>query len=446
MKSTSAVAVARKLALTDEPADNTTDVFIPLHDTIRKLEALLNESRVVFLRAGVASGKSTLVQYLCTSQSPKYLQVHVPEPGRRTCEGWEMKLRRALLKEKTATDVANGELEDAFKRLDENAQVLVFDECHVLFSSPKFYEQFLKRPSYLKQRPMVLLLSAASEAQSVEGQLHFTPPEIKAKFMWTPPMPDLALLAHQLAAADVLLSEDAVRFFIQICGGHRGIFMTAMKWVQVKQTKTNTQWAIGQAYSEVKLAWENGDWGDSHSFLGALANVRAIRVNGQFADLAQIPREFLEVLCGGPKANVPHEVRRSLTIHGFLLPAHEASVEEFVPLDWTAVSATYGVANNLLASYYRNALEKTRRLEVEITRNPSSCIDLLLKAVPYLNFVTVLGALTVKSGTLQSAFTERGLPPEVHYTGATIQVLKRLGFGADSVEDVQKGKVDIYVT
>ena len=83
-------------------------------------------------------------------------------------------------------------------------------------------------------------------------------------------------------------------------------------------------------------------------------------------------------------------------------------------------------------------LEKVRRLEVEITRNPSACIDLLLRAVPYLNFVTVLGALTVENGTLQSAFTEQGLPPEVHYTGATIQVLKRLGFGTDSAENVQK--------
>ena len=52
-----------------------------------------------------------------------------------------------------------------------------------------------------------------------------------------------------------------------------------------------------------------------------------------------------------------HEVRRSLTINGFLLPAHGASMGEFVPLDWTAVSAAYGVANNLLASCYHDVGE-----------------------------------------------------------------------------------------
>ena len=32
------------------------------------------------------------------------------------------------------------------------------------------------------------------------------------------------MLVNQLAEADVLLSEDAVRFFFQICGGHRHLY------------------------------------------------------------------------------------------------------------------------------------------------------------------------------------------------------------------------------
>ena len=56
----------RKIPEALKLADPATDVFIPLDETAQQLEALLQEKRVVFLRAGVASGKSTLAQYLCT--------------------------------------------------------------------------------------------------------------------------------------------------------------------------------------------------------------------------------------------------------------------------------------------------------------------------------------------------------------------------------------------
>ena len=56
-----------------------TDVFIPLDKTIQKLEELLEEERVVFIRAGVATGKSTLAEHLGRTQSSKYLQVHPPK-------------------------------------------------------------------------------------------------------------------------------------------------------------------------------------------------------------------------------------------------------------------------------------------------------------------------------------------------------------------------------
>ena len=52
----------RKIPEALKIADPATDVFIPLDETVQKLEALLQEERVVFLRAGVASGKSTLAQ------------------------------------------------------------------------------------------------------------------------------------------------------------------------------------------------------------------------------------------------------------------------------------------------------------------------------------------------------------------------------------------------
>ena len=60
---------------------------------------------------------------------------------------------------------------------------------------------------------MVLLLSAASEMQRLQGQTFTTPTEITEKYMWMPPMPDAKVLVDQLADSNVYLSEEAVPLF-----------------------------------------------------------------------------------------------------------------------------------------------------------------------------------------------------------------------------------------
>ena len=440
------VKMTRRIPKAEEPAIFDADVFIPLNETIGKLEVLLREERVVFLRAGVACGKSTLAQHLCSVQPSKYLQVYPPDLDNLTSHNWRIEFMAALRKVHSTRDVANRNMRDAIKNIHDNDQVLVFDECHLLFACPQFYQQFLKKPPYLERRPMVLLLSAASEMQSVQGQTFITPSEITAKYMWKPPMPDAKELADQLAGADVYLSEDAVHFFLQICGGHRGIFMKAMEWVQKRQKSANKKWTVEQAYGQVKRTWENGDWGDPDSFLGTLATVRAIHVNGNYADLAKIPPKFLEILCGGATSNLELEDCRHLTIHGFLLPvAAESDTEEFLHYNWNAQGARYGVSSHLLASYYRYVLEKKRELEVDVNRNASSCTDLLLRALPYLHFAEVFDGVILQNKQVQAAFSAEGLPSEVHYTRAIIQILQRWRFSATSVETGNGGKVDIYI-
>eukprot|EP00438_Fugacium_kawagutii_P015807 Skav218097 [mRNA] locus=scaffold1454:82189:84299:+ [translate_table: standard] len=357
---------SRRIPQAEEPAIFDTDVFIPLDKTIGELEAKLQEERVVFLRAGVACGKSTLAQHLCSVQPSKYLQVYHPAPGNATyAECWGMQFKEALLKVASTADVADRNLQIAFERLFKNEQVY--------------------------------------------------------------------------------LSEDAVHFFLHLCGGHRGILMRAMEWVQINQKGAAKPWTITQAYGEVKLAWADGDWGCPDSFLGKLATVRAIRVKGNYADLGNIPQKFLEILCGGATSNLESEDRRNLTIHGFLLPVPaKGRTEEFVRYDWSAQGASYGVSSHLLASYYRYVLEKERQLEVDVNRTASSCTDLLLRALPYLDFATIVGGVIPRNKSVQAAFSAQGLPSEVHYTGAIIQLLQCLGFGATSVETGSQGKVDIY--
>ena len=327
--------------------------------------------------------------------------------------------------------------------------------AHLLFACPEFYQQFLKKPQYLKQRPMVLLLSAASEMQSVQGQTFTTPTEFTAKYMWMPPMPDAKVLVDQLADANVYLSEEAIEFFMTFCSGHRGIFIRSMEWVREKQSRNSTPWDLTRALGEASQAWDTENWiyAPDDSLMGKLQTIRAIRVNGDFARLENIPEQFCKILCEGPTDDIDISVRRKLTIHGFVLPAPQdkmvAEQNEFQPLDWAKVGAKYGVANYLMASYYRQALSNKRQLTVEIDTNPASCTDFLLRALPYLLLAEVVAISTEDHGQaiVHSDFSREELPFEVHYTFALIRMLKRLGFRTiSSLESPTRGKVDIYCT
>ena len=424
-------------------ADPATDVFIPLDATVQELENLLQKKRVVFIRAGVASGKSTLANYLCTVQPSKYLQVFAPAFEKLTSvQNWQEQLRATL---RGKNQDVEGDLQDAIKHVYDNDQVLVFDECHLLFSCPNFLSMFLK-PRGLSQPPMMLLLSAASEAVDMRGRLSQTPAEITGKYMWTPPIPHPNALVDQLAEADVYLSEDAIEFFMSFCGGHRGIFMRAMEWVQMKQSKNSTQWDLKRALGEASQAWDTESWNEAadDSLMWRLQTVRAIRANGYLSALENIPQEFVDILCEGPTDGLDLNLRRELTINGLVLPLLKDS--EFTLLDWGNIGTKYGVANCLMASYYRQALSKMRKLTVDVDRNPLTCTDLLLRALPYLFFADVVATTGKEQAYFLSDVSQEELPFEVHYTAAVIQVLNRLGLRANSLESPTMGKVDIYCT
>ena len=430
-------------------ANKVTDVFIPLDKTIQKLEELLEEERVVFIRAGVATGKSTLARHLSTTQSSKYLQVHPPKTKKVLSEeSWENELRKTLLKESSTNDVANGDLDHAFQRLYDNDQVLIFDECHLLFSCPAFCQLLVKQPGYLQDRLKVLMLSAASEAANEQGAIYTTPAEITAKYMWTPPIPLASQLVHQLAAADVYLEEDAVHFFMRLCGGHRSIFMRSMQWVQWMQRETKTRWDVGKVHTEIRKSWASSNWttDDNSSVLGVLASVRAVRVNGVYKDANKIPKEFVHILCEGPRNDLAPSVRRDLTVHGFLLPSPKAhSIDEFQPYDWHTVDTKYRVSNHIMVLYYRQVLEKQRQLTVDVDKHPTSCADLLLRAVPFLSFAQVVALPGSIEGEVFSQLSAEGLPKETRYTSAMVQVLKEHGFQAEAMDDEHRGKVDLQV-
>ena len=98
-----------------------------------------------------------------------------------------------------------------------------------------------------------------------------------------------------------------------------------------------------------------------------------------------------------------------------------------------------------MALYYRQVLEKKRQLTVDVDKHPTSCADLLLRAVPFLNFAQVVALPGSIEGEVYSPLSAEGPPTEPHYTGAMVQVLKEQGFQARAMDDEHRGKVDLQV-
>jgi hypothetical protein len=126
--------------------------------------------------------------------------------------------------------------------------------------------------------------------------------------MWYPLMPDAEDVAAALKDADVLLSKDSVEFFLRLCGGHRGIFMPAMAWVQDRQDRRvqnradKCVWDITTTVMEVRssLSQSNkkrrGGW--DVGFRAAIAKSRAVHVNGMYSNLEDVPKINCQDPCG----------------------------------------------------------------------------------------------------------------------------------------------------
>ena len=142
--------------------------------------------------------------------------------------------------------------------------------------------------------------------------------------------------------------------------------------------------------------------------------------------------------------------RRELTIHGFVLPVLQGTDRipenvELTRLDWAKVGTKYGVANYLMASYYRQVLAKKGGLKVDVDRSPASCADLLVRALPELLFADVVAIKGNEHG-IRCEVSQEELPFEVQYTQAVFRELKRLVGITNSLENPTQGKVDIYAT
>ena len=149
----------------NDPADPENHVFFSLTNYDKKIDKLFEGGgKVVFIRGGVAIGKTTLAKHLAREFPQKY--VNVPFTGAGMLHAW---------------------------------LTLVYDEAHTLFTSPALCSALFK--SHTAYRPKILLFSASGDASIASTLIVPTPGEITQKYMWTPPLNFTSELREQLEEA-----------------------------------------------------------------------------------------------------------------------------------------------------------------------------------------------------------------------------------------------------
>jgi predicted pyridoxine 5'-phosphate oxidase superfamily flavin-nucleotide-binding protein len=435
---------------TREVAEVDNDVFIPVDGTVQKVKELLAEDDVVFIRAGVASGKTTLARYMLETLKEEFVEVEASTDD----DGWYFHIIEAS----GITNLPNmgknphNDAVKALKAIGRQGKTIVIDEAHSLFSYPNVTNMIVNQTANWsrQERPKVLLFSAAGTGLSNEI-LVGTPKEINAKYMWYPPIPNVQSLAELLKSADVYLSGESVDFFIKFCSGRRGVLMYAMKWVQEVQQGLTQEWDYRETVSRVKESLEDSRQKRSEGWdvglRSYLKRSRAVRVNSRYSDINNIPEEFAQVLYGGSKtASELNSKERELTIAGFLVPERTVGDQEFIFCDWADTKVRYGISNSIMGDYYNHVFDDLSFELIPEKKYPSSAADLTAFVLPFLSFATVVdNAIPDGEGNLQSSLSSHNMPYEDSYNDAISDVLRKLNFTVSNPRN-EKGKTDVVVT
>ena len=185
----------RTLPPLNRAADPQNHVFFSLADYDNKLDELFEGGHdVVFIRGGIATGKTTLAEHLARQFPDKYVMVPFTGAGRASV--WMIRTTGAIEKatdRKTDRDcsAADGKIDrdslvvafaESLKLAKERELTLVYDEAHTLFASSDLCSTLFKSDE--KHRPKLLLFSASGVAFRSENLTASTPTEITQKFMW----------------------------------------------------------------------------------------------------------------------------------------------------------------------------------------------------------------------------------------------------------------------
>jgi len=332
----------------------------------------------------IASGKTTLVNYLMEADTKKSLirinatptdgyddierEIHSPS-------GWDL------------------DLEDTLEELAEQDKILVIDDAHYLFRKDD-EENDLKelctglfQPPKDTRKPKILLLSTAFVG---DDRL----PLVRKKFKWNADIDvDLAGLTKSLSEAGVGLNAGSVDFFLRhVCYGNFGMFMWAMEWVRLQQYSLYLRsdqskiirWTTDECTRELF------DDNCENLFTYYLAKSRAVGGNKDYSSLCEALKLFQDVLFGGTKSkrDMDDDAVWELSWNCFLSPVR--NLEEkgrglFEICNFEAKDHLYSVSNPIMAKFYQNKLRDDENCQVECKKkNPTSGSDLIARVLPLM--------------------------------------------------------------
>ena len=166
------------------PANPTKHCFIPLCGYDTKIANLFIGGKYVFIRAGVATGKSTLAAYLASTYPRRFILVQHADGSEQE---WRRSIVHAIQQACPNEFMGNTSLPHALAVAAKQGFTLIFDEAHTLFACNTLCMLLFKGDA--ESKPQILLISAAGEGRYPSGEAAATPSEITNKYMWTPPMP-----------------------------------------------------------------------------------------------------------------------------------------------------------------------------------------------------------------------------------------------------------------
>jgi hypothetical protein len=356
-----------------------------------------SDARRFFVRGGVGIGKTTLIQH-GLQQDPEF---HVGQ---------------------------HNDTRQNLESASKGKRYIVFDEAHLVLANSDLTSAFKDHFS----DKIVVFFSASSRTQTAsKEEVTLTPGSEWHRVFWTPPPPDVKLLAAQLNLAKLPMTEEAIRTMCAYCSNHRNILICLLAGLRSKKgcEKIDTPQVVEylQSKEAVEAAWES----------------RAVKANGNFDDLTAIPEEFLRTLFSGEYQFSDQADERRCMIGGLILPARVVAKDEFSSFAW---SKLVRVAHPMMAWHYFDRYNDDFgvRRELKPGLKLSSCFDVMLLVVPMLAPHTVIPQKV--KGFVGAISKSTGLPYEVQFTSRMVQIATELSLQAASYESPGHGKIDFVLT
>ena len=444
------------------PADPENNVFFSLDDDARIIDDLCKKHIFVFIRAGVAAGKTTMANYLCR-KFKQYVLVEAPKLNHHLDASWIMSLCNAHKKQFPDDQISSTSpraLDQVLNSFSRNQMTLVFDEAHLFFQIKcSSIADALFKTSTSTMGIRVLLFSTTGGRNNGTG--YFTPPEIQTRLLWSPKIPESDDVVNQLQRCGIKLDKKSIEFIFNFCGGNFGITVKAFTWVETKQESTS--WDEKTTVSNICASATQG-W-TSSDFLLALSKSRAVKVNSKYSEMSNIPKSFIKVLFQGPRTGLDGETLKNLTIAGFILPSpfsrngpiSKATQGRFIECNfWDSREVPFGVSHPLMADLYRSKFANSYVALIDpLYKTPQNCLDILVRVVPFLSFKNLfVGHVCMKgknvvSGKVPSKkvpdMSANVFPHETSYGIAIRDQLKKFHFSLHNFVGVD-GQPDIVVT